>query len=169
MIDRARRRRQLHDRPQKKAWHNQRHGTTKGVAHHGAHDVRCSAEESSHSAAVATGGDGRPSPGRVAGRSAGRYVQRPGASRHLERPATAEHTGWPASTIASPNDRHLLHRGDDRDVLQRADQPEHERLRISRRRVGIERRVRTGRCLRVRQRVHSEHRRQHVVHSAVPA
>ena len=64
----------------------------------------------------------------------------------------------PVSTVAGPDDGRFLHRGNDRDVLQCTQRPEHEWL-------WIERRVRSERRVRVERLVRSEPRRpqQHVV------
>ena len=99
----------------------------------------------------------------VVGCSASRDVERPATVRHRRPvstawPTTGGGSGPPVSTVAGPDDGRFLHRGNDRDVLQCTQRPEHEWL-------WIERRVRSERRVRVERRVRSEPRRpqQHVV------
>ena len=59
--------------------------------------------------------------GGVASRSAGCY---------LAEPATVGRSERPIRSNQSPNDRCFLHRGDDRDILQRTQRPERRSLRV---------------------------------------
>jgi len=74
----------------------------------------------------------------VVGCSASRDVERPTTVRHRRpvstvRPTTVGGSGPPVSTVAGPDDGRFLHRGNDRDVLQCTQRPEHEWLWIERR------------------------------------
>ena len=92
--------------------------------------------------------------GDVASRSAGRYVAEPTTVGRSERPV---------STDPSSNDRRFLHRGNDRDILQRPQRSERKWLRVERR-VHIEQGVRN------KQRVCIERRRwwHQLIHPALP-
>jgi hypothetical protein len=70
--------------------------------------------------------------------------------------------------LSRPNNRRYLHRGNNRDVLQRTHRTEHEWLRIERR-DRVEQCVRLERCIRGGQLVRVEQRRwqQRRVHSAL--
>ena len=59
--------------------------------------------------------------GGVASRSAGCYLAEPATVGRSERPIRSNQT---------PNDRCFLHRGDDRDILQRTQRPERRWLRV---------------------------------------
>jgi hypothetical protein len=71
-------------------------------------------------------------------------------------------TGPATNNQPKPDDRHDLHRGNDRDILQRSERPEHERLRIARRiriewRNRVERRIGIGRRGRIGRRRRCQH------------
>jgi hypothetical protein len=85
--------------------------------------------------------------GGVAGRSPSRYV---------EWSTTDGWSGRPVSNDASPNDRRLLHRGNDRNVLQRTYWPKHEWLRVEGG-VHIEQRVHIQWRVRIEQRCRWRH------------
>jgi len=73
-------------------------------------------------------------------------------SRYVDGPTTVGRSKRSVSTDPSPNDRRFLHRGNDRDVLQRTHRPEHGWLRIARR-YGIEQRYRIEQRVCIEQRV----------------
>jgi hypothetical protein len=140
------------------------HGVEEG--RHGAEEGHCVHEENGVSEAngsvhearrIDWRVDGCLVPGRVAGLSASPCVERPTAGRRTEGLATAGQSRRPAVAVASADDRHFLHPGNDCYVLQRARRSEHQRLRIWLRNR-IDRRIRLerwvgGKRRRARQRV----------------
>jgi hypothetical protein len=97
---------------------------------------------------VATDGDEET---RVYFRTAHGGVASCSTSRCVDGPTTVGWSKRPVGTDPSPNDRRFLHRGNDRDILQRTQRPERKWLRVARR-VHIEQSVRIERRICIERR-----------------